>query len=56
MADWAWATASRRETYRRYFFESDQPLESFPATVGLQEKCVRLVDMPGYVVASSLPS
>jgi hypothetical protein len=41
--------------YRRYFLESDQPLEGFLATMGLQEKYVRLMEMPGYTVASNLP-
>lgn len=41
--------------YRRYFVESDQPLESFFATMGLQEKYVRLMEIPGYKVVSNLP-
>ena len=41
--------------YRRYFLEGDQPLESFLSTMGLQEKYVRLMDVPGYSIASSLP-
>ena len=41
--------------YRRYFLESDQPLEGFLATMGLQEKYVRLMEMPQYRVASNLP-
>ena len=41
--------------YRRYFLESDQPLEGFLATMGLQEKYVRLMEMPQYRVANSLP-
>ncbi|MDV3277281.1 MAG: hypothetical protein LYZ69_02295 [Nitrososphaerales archaeon] len=41
--------------YRRYFLESDQALEGFLATMGLQEKYVRLMEMPGYKVASNLP-
>jgi hypothetical protein len=42
-------------TYRRYFLESDQPLETFLATMGLQQRYVRLMEVPGYVVASNLP-
>src|SRR3989442_13657046 len=42
--------------YRRYFLESDEPLEGFLATIGLQEKYVRLMEMPQYHVASNLPS
>ncbi|MDG7022948.1 MAG: hypothetical protein JRN45_00345 [Nitrososphaerota archaeon] len=41
--------------YRRYFLESDQPLEGFLAVMGLQEKYVRLMETPGYAVASNLP-
>ena len=41
--------------YRRYFLESDQSLESFLATMGLQEKYVRLMEKPLYNVASNLP-
>src|SRR3989454_3558435 len=41
--------------YRRYFLESDQPLEGFLATMGLQGKYVRLMEMPQYRVASNLP-
>src|SRR5256712_2900701 len=41
--------------YRRYFLESDQPLEGFLATMGLQEKYVRLMEMPQHRVASNLP-
>ena len=41
--------------YRRYFIESDQPLEGFLATMGLQERYVRLMETPGYKVASNLP-
>ena len=41
--------------YRRYFLESDQPLEGFLAVMGLQEKYVRLMEKPGYPVASNLP-
>jgi len=41
--------------YRRYFLESDQPLESFLAVMGLQEKYVRLMEIPGYTIASNLP-
>jgi hypothetical protein len=41
--------------YRRYFIESDQPLEGFLAAMGLQEKYVRLMEVPGYSVASNLP-
>ena len=41
--------------YRRYFLESDQPLEGFLAAMGLQEKYVRLVEVPAYAVASNLP-
>ncbi len=41
--------------YRRYFLESDEPLEGFLATMGLQEKYVRLMEMPGYTVASNPP-
>jgi len=40
--------------YRRYFVEGDQPLEGSLATMGLQEKFVRLMEMPGYAVASNL--
>ena len=41
--------------YRRYFLESDQPLESFLATMGLQEKYVRLMEVPQYSAVSNLP-
>ena len=41
--------------YRRYFLESDQPLEGFLATMGLQGKYVRLMEMPQYRVSSDLP-
>src|SRR3989454_10062681 len=41
--------------YRRYFLESDQPLEGFLATMCLQEKYVRLMEMPQYRVSSDLP-
>ena len=41
--------------YRRYFLEGDQPLEGFLATMGLQEKYVRLMEVPSYSVASNLP-
>jgi hypothetical protein len=41
--------------YRRYFIESDQLLEGFLATAGLQEKYVRLMDTPSYAIASNLP-
>ena len=41
--------------YRRYFVEGDEPLEGFLATMGLQEKYVRLMDMPHYNVANNLP-
>ena len=41
--------------YRRYFLEGDEPLEGFLAAMGLQEKFVRLMEMPGYAVASNLP-
>ncbi|MDG6949233.1 MAG: hypothetical protein JRM77_05185 [Nitrososphaerota archaeon] len=41
--------------YRRYFLESDQPLEGFLAAMGLQEKYVRLMEVPAYPVASNLP-
>src|SRR5574340_522814 len=40
---------------RRYFLESDQPLEGFLAAMGLQEKYVRLMEVPAYAVASTLP-
>ena len=41
--------------YRRYFVEGDEPLEGFLAPMGLQEKYVRLMDMPHYNVANNLP-
>jgi hypothetical protein len=41
--------------YRRYFLESDQPLEGFLATMGLQEKYVRLIEVPSYAVTGNLP-
>ncbi|MDG6989993.1 MAG: hypothetical protein JRM99_01075 [Nitrososphaerota archaeon] len=41
--------------YRRYFLESDQSLEGLLAAMGLQEKYVRLMEKPAYVVASNLP-
>ena len=41
--------------YRRYFLESDEPLEGFLAAMGLQEKYVRLMVMPNYSVVSNLP-
>jgi hypothetical protein len=41
--------------YRRYFLESVQPLEGFLAAMGLQEKYVRLMEVPNYTVASNLP-
>ncbi|MDG7016533.1 MAG: hypothetical protein JRM82_04065, partial [Nitrososphaerota archaeon] len=41
--------------YRRYFLESDEPLEGFLAVMGLQEKYVRLMEVPGHSVASNLP-
>ena len=41
--------------YRRYFLESDQPLEGFLAAMGLQEKYVRLMEVPQYGIASNLP-
>ena len=41
--------------YRRYFLESDQPLEGFLAAIGLAEKYVRLMEIPSYSVASNLP-
>ena len=41
--------------YRRYFLESDEPLEGFLATMGLQEKYVRLMEMPRYKVDGNLP-
>ncbi len=40
--------------YRRYFVESDQPLEGFLATMGLQEKYVRLMEISRYSVTSNL--
>jgi hypothetical protein len=41
--------------YRRYFLEGDQSLEGFLATMGLQERYVRLMEKPPYNVASNLP-
>ena len=41
--------------YRRYFVEGDEPLEGFLGALGLQEKYVRLMEMPRYNVASNLP-
>ena len=41
--------------YRRYFVEGDEPLEGFLGAMGLQEKYVRLMEMPRYSVVSNLP-
>jgi hypothetical protein len=41
--------------YRRYFLEGDEPLEGFLAAMGLQEKFVRLMEMPRYKVTNNLP-
>ncbi len=40
--------------YRRYFVEGEQPLEGFLAAMGLQEKYVRVTEIPRYVVTSNL--
>ena len=41
-------------SYRRYFLESDLPIEGFLASMGLQDKFVRLMEMPAYPVSSNL--
>ncbi len=41
--------------YRRYFVEGEQPLDGFLAAMGLQETYVRVMEIPGYGVASNLP-
>jgi hypothetical protein len=41
-------------SYRRYFLESELPIEGFLASMGLQDKFVRLLEMPGYLVSSNL--
>ena len=42
-------------SYRRYFLESDEPLESFLAAMGIQERCVKSMEAPAYLIAESLP-
>ena len=41
-------------SYRRYFIEGNQPLDGFLAAMGMQEKYVRLVDVPGYAISANL--
>jgi len=40
--------------YRRYFIEGDQQLEGFLAAMGLQDKYVRVLDIPEYKVTNNL--
>ena len=42
-------------SYRRYFLESDEPLEGFLAAMGLQETSLKPAEAPAYPVAESLP-
>jgi len=41
-------------SYRRYFLESNQRLGGFLAAMGMQEKFVRLIDVPGYNISTNL--
>ncbi len=41
-------------SYRRYFLESKQRLDGFLAAMGMQEKFVRLVDVPSYDINTNL--
>ncbi|MDV3243906.1 MAG: hypothetical protein LYZ66_01875 [Nitrososphaerales archaeon] len=41
-------------SYRRYFLESNHRLDGFLAAMGMQEKFVRLVNVPGYSISTTL--